>query len=45
MSSSYIYEIRLIKEKVAAKCEPTQNTFTHKLRIHSITLRHHHPDC
>ena len=31
MSSSYIYEI------LTAKCQPTQNTFKHKLRIHSIT--------
>jgi len=41
MSSDYtvcIYEIRLIKEYVTAKCEPTQNTFKHKLCIHSITL-------
>ena len=26
-----------------AKCQPTQNTFKHKLRIDS--LWHHHPDC
>jgi len=37
MSSSYIYEIRLIGEQVTAKCEPTQNTFKDKLIIYSIT--------
>jgi len=34
----FYYEIRLIKEYITAKCEPTQNTFKHKLRIDSITL-------
>jgi len=29
MSSSYIYEIRWIKEQVTAKCQPPQNTFKH----------------
>jgi len=37
MSSSYIYETRLIREKVTAKFEAAQNTFKHELRIYFIT--------
>ena len=39
LSSRYIYEMRLIREHVTVKWEPTQNTFKHRLRIYSITFR------
>jgi len=37
---AYRYERPLVP-----KCQPTQNTFKHKMRIHSISLWHHHLNC